>query len=143
MRWSLAVVALVSACGSEGVEIEVDVGATGATQVELFLTTGDCPDCPAVGPQGEQKPLTPNSVYLRDAVGRYRADVDGDGVARFWLREGPGGTAVPFAIAVGFAGDGGERSEVGVQKLAIDASAGRVIYKTTLDPAPWFRETAE
>src|ERR1051325_50329 len=113
MRIAPAWLALLAATGcfsDRGVAIEVDVGATGATSVELFLGKAACAGddkqagiaCTTIAPPDGTTPLD-GSIWFRDAAAPYAAAVSG-GKAVFQLRA-DAATTLPIVIAVGFAAD--------------------------------------
>lgn len=102
----LAIAACASGCFSDhGLAIEVRIGATGATSVELYLGQRCDPannpqgiDCRSIIPPSATGEMT-GTVWFRDADARYIAEVRG-GVASFQLRADPA-TTLPIVLAVG------------------------------------------
>src|SRR5262249_45374295 len=102
-----ALAALAACFSDRGVAIEVDVGATGATSVELFL--GKAAWHPGdklagiasttIAPPDGTNPLDGN-IWFRDAPAPYIVDVAGH-TATFQLRADTP-TTLPIVIAVGF-----------------------------------------
>jgi hypothetical protein len=96
-----------------GVVIEVDIGDTEATSVELFIGKGACADdqpagvsCATIVPQGATSPLAPqgdDKVWFRDHAAPYVADVNRNThTATFHLKTDEA-TTLPVVIAVAFA----------------------------------------
>jgi len=140
MRIAPAWLALLAATGcfsDRGVAIEVDVGATGATSVELFLGKAACAGddkqagiaCTTIAPPDGTTPLD-GSIWFRDAPAPYTVDVTGH-TATFQVRADAAIT-LPVVIAVGFAGDPGGTAKHPVatatlHDLAIPVGGARVI----------------
>jgi len=111
-RALIALIALSAAgCFSDrGVAIEVDVGKTGATSVELYVGNSRCSDhkdakihCDGgIAPPMVQTHLA-GTVWFRDDEAPFRAPVV-DGKATFRL-EATADTRLPIVIAVGSGGD--------------------------------------
>lgn len=136
----LAIAACASGCFSDrGLAIEVDVGDTAATSIELYLGQTCDPldnpqhiDCQSIEPKDISSPLT-GTVWFRDADARYTADVHGH-TASFQLRADTA-TTLPIIVAIGAAGG----QPIGTATLRdieipLDSASARVI-KTTLVPA--------
>ena len=83
----------VTGCFSDrGVAIEVDVGETGATSVELYIGKEACAEnrpagvgCATILPPGAPASLGDDHVWFRDDSSRYVADVKGH-TATFQLK---------------------------------------------------------
>lgn len=114
-RWALIMVALVVfgvGCFSDrGIAIEIDVGATGATSVELYVGNRRCTDPGEQGFRCDGGIAPPSiaahldgDVWYRDDVAPYFAVVSG-GKATFRLQADMV-TTLPIAIAVGSTGPG-------------------------------------
>lgn len=148
-RIDALVIALCAAgCFSDrGVAIEVDVGTTGATSVELYLGKDPCDSdhhppgvtCDSITPPDATSPLTGN-MFFRDASVRYTVNVDvKDHTATFRLQADQA-TRLPIAIAVGFVRD--EQGTQGMRPvgaatmrpLEIPLNSARIVT-TTLIPA--------
>jgi hypothetical protein len=122
-----------------GVAIEVDVGDSGATKVELFLGMTACDKtgnaagiaCTTIAPPPDGSVPLAGEIWFRDTGEPYIVEVRG-GKATFQIRA-ESQTDVPIAAAVGYAADaaapGGLRP-VGIaafHDLSIPAHAARVI----------------
>jgi len=137
-----AIAAWASGCFSDhGLAISVDVGATGATSVELYL--GE-PCDPANNPQGIdcQSIIPPNAtgtmpgtVWFRDADARYSAQVRG-GVASFRLNADPA-TTLPIVLAIGMTTTGAVGTAT-LRDLAVPlvSASPRVIEARLVAAAP-------
>jgi hypothetical protein len=143
----LAVAALAAGCFSDrGVAIEVDVGATGATSVELFLGKAACDSadraagiaCTTIAPPDGTTPLD-GSIWFRDAAAPYAAAVGG-GKAVFQLRADTP-AALPIVIAVGFVADATAAGKHPVatatlRDLAIPVNTARVVTTALIAASP-------
>jgi hypothetical protein len=134
---TLAIALCATGCFSDrGVAIEVDIGKTGATSVELFLGTKNCADddstkfaCAGIGPPPRMSPLLPGDVWFRDALMPYTAEVKGQ-TATFQLRADTPST-VPIVIAVGLANGIGVGTAT-LDKLDVSAHGARVVTTTLI-----------
>ncbi len=113
MRWELAIAACAALAGcfsDRGLAIEVDIGDTGATSVELYIgktpcnTSGDTAsfDCSGIAPP-DGRVMLRGDVWLRDDLLPYTATVHGRS-ATFKL-EADAASKLPVLIAVGLAPD--------------------------------------
>jgi hypothetical protein len=108
---ALLAAALGGCFSDRGVAIEVAVGATGATTVELFLGAAACDAdantggiaCTTVAPPPDGSVALAGDIWFRDDAVPYVAQVSG-GTATFQIRAATP-TTVPIAIAVGYVGD--------------------------------------
>jgi hypothetical protein len=120
-RAALALCAAVGAgCFSDrGIAIEVDVGDTGATSVELYLGSTHCGsdamlDCRAIAPPDGTIALR-GTVWFRDGLVPYTAAVK-DGRATFRVQvDEP--TTLPIAVAVGLLSGAADAPAVGSATL--------------------------
>ena len=141
--------AAAAGCFSDrGVAIEVAVGATGATTVELFLGKTACDGgdgtagiaCTTIAPPPDGSVPLDGSIWFRDAPERYVADVAGR-TATFHIRTDSPHT-VPVAIAVGFAPDPQNAAAVRpvatatLRDLTIPVNSARVITTALVAAAP-------
>jgi hypothetical protein len=136
---SLIAAATLTACFSDrGLALEIDVGATAATSVELFLGKAGCDadrnpagiDCKTITPPGIRDPLD-GTVWFRDDAARYTAAVTGH-TATFRLTADVA-TALPIVIAVGSAPDASGTHVAGVatlRGLAIPGDGARIVAAT-------------
>jgi len=140
---ALVIALCATGCFSDrGVAIEVDVGDTGATSVELFIGKDGCTSesrpagvtCGGITPPDAPAEL-PGAVSFRDTPLPYTADVKGH-TATFQLKTDETIT-LPIVIAVGSkAGDHGMHA-VGtatMRKVEIRVNSARIVT-TTLAPA--------
>ena len=101
--WWIAATVALAAC-DQGVSLEVDIGATGATRVELFVASHDpCTACDKVRSPTAAAPLA-GTVYFADRDATFDTDVSG-GVATFNLQPGAGDNGIRTLVIVGLAGD--------------------------------------
>jgi hypothetical protein len=111
-RASLALVCAgaIAGCFSDrGVAIEVDVGDTGATRVELYLGKTACDPrdnassigCTTIAPPPDGQVALEGSIWFRDAAAPYTAPVSGR-TAAFQIRSDEAYT-LPIVVAVGTA----------------------------------------
>ena len=101
--WWIAAAVALAAC-DQGVSLEVDTGATGATRVELFVASKDpCTTCDKVRSPTAAAALA-GTVYFADRDATFATDVSG-GVATFNLQPGAGDNGVRTLVIVGLAGD--------------------------------------
>ncbi|HEX7838816.1 MAG TPA: hypothetical protein VF469_15170 [Kofleriaceae bacterium] len=148
---SLASLALLAAalagCFSDrGVAIEVDVGTTGASTIELFLGAQACDRkdttagiaCTTIAPPPDGSVPLGGNIWFRDAPAPYTAEANGR-TATFQIRaEAP--RTLPIVVAVGFVRDAqspqGLRpvATATVRNLTIPVDNARVIT-TALVPA--------
>jgi hypothetical protein len=138
-----ALVLVLAGCFSDrGVALEVDVGDTGATLVELYLGAEHCDPrtntaritCATIAPPPDGKLALAGDVWFRDGLAPETAQVKGH-KATFQLRTELA-TTLPIVVAVGFA-DGQGTTAVGavtLHDLSIPVHSARVIA-TTLAPA--------
>jgi hypothetical protein len=145
MRTALMIALCATGCFSDrGVVIEVDVGDTGATSVELYIGRDDCdPDAPppgvscgAITPPGVANPLA-GDMWFRDDLVRYTADVKGH-TATFQLKADDA-TKLPIVIAVGFVPDEQGTHPVGtstLRDLAIPDDSARIATTTLVGATP-------
>lgn len=104
---ALGVALGASGCFSDrGVAIEVDVGTTGATSVELYLGTAACDKtnaagitCTTIAPPPDGRNALRGDIWFRDALTPYTAAVHGH-TATFELRADTA-TTLPIVLAVG------------------------------------------
>ena len=148
-RGACAALAALAASGcfsDRGVAIEVDVGATGATSVELFLGKAACDSedklagiaCTTLAPPDGTNPLDGN-IWFRDAPAPYTVEVTGH-AATFQLRA-DAAIALPIVIAVGYAADptGTSKHPVATATLrdvAIPVGTARVITTDLVAAGP-------
>src|SRR5690349_8399556 len=143
-----ALVALAAGgCFSDrGVAIHIDVGATGATSVELFLGKAACDSkdklagiaCTTIAPPDGTTPLD-GAIWFRDAAAPLTAAVSG-GKAVIQLRAGAA-TTLPIVIAVGFAADATAAGKhpiatATLHDLAIPVDSARVVTVALTAAAP-------
>jgi hypothetical protein len=143
-----ALVALAAGgCFSDrGVAIQLDVGATGATSVELFLGKSACDSkdklagiaCTTIAPPDGTTPLD-GSIWFRDAAAPLTATVSG-GKAVIQLRADEA-TTLPIVIAVGFATDATAAGKHAVatatlHDLAIPVNSARVVTAALTAASP-------
>lgn len=103
--------ALAGCFSDRGVAIEVAVGDTGATTVELFLGAAACDAdanaggiaCTTIAPPPDGSVALAGDIWFRDAAAPYTAKASG-GTATFHIRADMP-TTVPIAIAVGYTHD--------------------------------------
>lgn len=129
-------------CSSDrGLAIEVDVGKTGATSVELFIGKDGCTSetrppgvrCSGIKPLGVTTELT-GDIWFRDDSVPYTAEVKGH-TATFQLKTDESIT-LPIVVAVG-SKDGDPTHTVGtavLRDLAVPVGSAR-IATTTLEAA--------
>jgi len=134
-RIALAIAWCAAGCFSDrGLAIEVDVGDTNATSVELYLGKTGCDssnnasgiDCATISPPNATAALA-GTVWFRDDDARYVATVH-DHTAAFQLRADTS-TTLPIVIAVGATGTSGGTA-VGtatLRDLAIPINGARVV----------------
>jgi hypothetical protein len=135
----LAVALGATGCFSDrGVAVEIDVGETGATEVELYLGTASCDSkdnvpfaCSGIGPKSSTAPLK-GAVWFRDALLPETAEVKGH-TATFQLRADTPST-VPIVIAVGRLANGMGVGTATLTNLDVPAHGARIIA-ATLVPA--------
>lgn len=143
---ALGTLATVGCFSDRGVAIEVDVGSTGASSVELFLGSAACDRndktagiaCTTIAPPDGTTPLDGN-IWFRDAAAPYTAPVSG-GKAVFQLRAGDPAT-LPIVIAVGFAADASAAGQHPVatstlHDLAIPVNGARVVTTALVAASP-------
>lgn len=145
MRAALVIALCATGCFSDrGVAIEVDVGDTGATSVELYIGRDACdPDdpppgvsCGAITPPGVASPLA-GEMWFRDDLVRYTADVTGH-TATFQVKADDA-TRLPIVIAVGFVPDEQGTHPVGtatLRDLAIPDDSARIATTTLVGATP-------
>lgn len=143
----LALAAATGACFSDrGVAIEVEVGATGATSVELFLGKTACDRndttagiaCTTIAPPDGTVPLD-GDIWFRDAPEPYLAQVSA-GRATFALRATEP-TTLPVVIAVGSAPDAAGPgthpvATATLRDLAVPVSSARVVMTALTAASP-------
>jgi hypothetical protein len=122
----LAIGLAQAACFSDrGLAIEIDVGDTGATSVELYLGGTACEpadnpasiDCRSIAPPPSgAAPLT-GRIAFRDTTARTTAPVDGRTATFRLLPDGATDAPLPIAIAVGTKGDATDAAPVGTATL--------------------------
>jgi hypothetical protein len=132
---SVVAAALAAGCFSDhGLGIEVDVGDTGATKVELYLGKTRCDptsnavdiDCTRIAPPDGKVALA-GSIWFRDDLLPYSAVANGH-TAAFQLRA-DAATTLPIVIAVGLVTTGDTVRAVGTATLhdfAIPVNGARV-----------------
>jgi hypothetical protein len=142
MRWALAFALCGAGCFSDrGVAVEVDVGGTGATSVELYLGTQRCDpsnaavdiDCTTIAPPDGTVALR-GTIWFRDDLLPYTAAVKGRR-ATFQLRADTVST-LPIAIAVGMDASGGAVGTATLHDLAIPVNSARVVTTTLVAANP-------
>jgi hypothetical protein len=107
MRGALVIAVFAAGCFSDrGVAIEVDVGTTGATSVELYIGKTACDKtnaagiaCTTIAPPPDGRFALRGDIWFRDAATPYTAAVKGH-TATFELRADTA-TTLPIVIAVG------------------------------------------
>lgn len=123
-RVALAAALALAACDS-GVSIEVDVGATGATKIELFVASHDaCADCGALAGPTDGRPLA-GSVFFRDPDATFSVDVT-NGHATVNLAPGDGDNDVRTIVIVGLVDDAVVGASV-LESFHVGSSAMRVL----------------
>ena len=101
--FGIAAAFALAAC-DQGVSLEVDIGATGATRVELFVASQDpCTTCDKVRSPDATAALS-GTVYFADRDATFDTDVSG-GAATFNLQPGAGDNGVRTLVIVGLDGD--------------------------------------
>ena len=135
---------MVAAAGcfhDRGLGVEVDVGDTGASRVELYLGKTRCEadnaagiDCTTIAPPDstvappEGTVALRGNIWFRDSPLPYTADVKG-GSATFQL-QADGATTLPIVVAVGFGTTPAGPRAVGtavLRDVAIPAGGARVM----------------
>jgi hypothetical protein len=141
---TLVIALSATGCSSDrGLAIEVDVGKTGATSVELFIGKDGCTSetrppgvrCSGIKPQGVTTELA-GDIWFRDDSQPYTAKVT-DGTATFQLKTDESIT-LPIVIAVG-SKDGDPTHPVGMavlRKLPIPAGSARIATTTLATTNP-------
>lgn len=138
MRRALAIALLAAGCFSDrGLAIEVDIGTTDATTIELFVGNAACtPDaaarlsCETLQPPGLRVRLDGIQYFRNDEVA-FRAQVQGRKV-RFRL-EAETDTDLPIVIAIG-SNAAGPSGAVTLHDLVVPASDATVV-QTSLEQA--------
>jgi hypothetical protein len=141
---ALAAAAPTACFSDRGLALEIDVGATAATSVELFLGKAGCNadtnpagiDCKTITPPGIRDALDGN-VWFRDDAARYTAAVAGH-IATFRLAA-EAVTELPIVIAVGSASDATGPRVAGVATLydlAIPTASARIVAATLVAAQP-------
>jgi len=139
MRGTLVIALCVTGCFSDrGVAIEVDIGDTGATSVELFIGKDGCTSeshpagvtCGGITPPNVSTELT-GDIWFRDDLLPLTVDVKGH-KATFQLKTDEAIT-LPIVIAVGSkAGDQGTRvvGTATLREVVIPANDARIVTTT-------------
>jgi hypothetical protein len=139
MRGVLVIGLCATGCFSDhGVAIEVDVGDTGATSVELYIGKDACDtkantagiDCTTIAPPPAGGVPLRGQIWFRDDLAPYTADVKGH-KATLQLKADTA-TTLPIVIAVGFVpGDQGQRAVGTATLLALEIPTGSARVVTT------------
>jgi len=141
---ALVIVWCVAGCASDrGLAIEVDVGQTGATSVELFISKEDCTDetrppgvkCTGIRPRDVPIEL-PGEIWFRDDSEPYTAEVKGT-TATFQLKA-DASTTLRIVIAVGYK-DGDPTHTTGtavLHDLLVPAGSARIATTTLTETSP-------
>jgi len=138
LSWALAIALGAAGCFSDrGVAIEVDVGDTRATAVELYLGKTACDRsnpagiaCTTIAPPDGTSPLR-GTIWFRDDVSPYTAAVKGHTATFQLTAETP--TTLPIVIAVGTVPGDPDVRGVGaatLTDLAIPVHSARVVTTT-------------
>lgn len=139
--------ALTGCFSDRGLAIEVDVGGTGATSVELFLGKTACDasdhpagiDCKSIAPPPAGSPPLRGSIWFRDDLAVDTVRVTGPRVT-FQLRSDTTAT-LPIVIAVGFTDRDHPVGVATLHDVTIPAGNARVLA-TALVPAGPVQTTA-
>lgn len=136
-------VAIAGCFSDRGLAVEIDVGDTGATGVELYIGKQHCEggnaagiDCATIAPPDGTVAMR-GDVWFRDDLLPYTAVVKG-GTATFQLRADTAST-MPVLIAVGFTPSAVGPRAVGTATLrdvAIPTDTARVATATLVAAAP-------
>jgi hypothetical protein len=141
---ALATALGATACFSDrGLAIEIDVGSTGATSVELYLGKTACAsenasgiDCKTITPPDSATALR-GAVWFRDGDARYVSAVTGH-TATFQLKA-DAETELPIVIAVGsITGPPGPRAvaTATLRDLAIPTRSAQIVTATLVAARP-------
>ena len=137
MMRALGVLALLAACGGEGITVEVSVGDTGATAVSVFVAAGPCVPsstgdqaCDEMSTRSSQAYLA-GHIYTRDE-GTYEAVPARDGRVTLEVRPRGNDRHLLLGYVVGFDTAG---TVVGGAFLGTDVDVtGLARLQVTLDP---------
>jgi len=134
--------ALAAGCFSDrGLAIEVDVGDTGASSVELFLGKSACGgndaagiDCKAIAPPPTGSVPLRGDVWFRDDLALDTAQVKGH-TATFQLRSDTV-AAIPIVIAIGLDAGGDPVATATLHDVTIPINSARVVTATLIAARP-------
>jgi len=142
MRGAFVIALCVTGCFSDrGVAIEVDVGETGATSVELYIGKEACVDnrpagagCSTILPPGAPATQGNDNVWFRDDSSRYMADVKGR-TATFQLKADKA-IKIPFIVAVGSDKPMHPVGTARLSDLEIPINTARIVTTTLINANP-------
>ncbi len=139
MRGALVIALCATGCFSDrGVSIEVDIGETNATLVELFIGNQKCDrshppkgmSCFGIRPEGVTT-LLPGNISFRDAASDGLLQVKGRTVT-LQLKSDPT-TTLPIVIAVGFDQNMQPVGTATLTDLEVPSNSARIVTTTLVD----------